>query len=465
MTETRADADGSIATKSASTDAARLPSTQPGRPGPTAAMPAEHVLPPEEFCQLLAPGTRVGEHYVITGVLGYGGMGLVMRAHDELLMRDVALKFLQPRMLMQDSARAAMISEARAMARVKHANVVDVYAFGTHLGVPYFAMQHVPGQTAEQWFMRRSHGLREFIPLDEVIGVLDQCCAGVAAIHAMGAVHGDLKPTNVLMDDEWRVAIADFGIAMLLDGGAQRQLGGTPDYLAPEAFTLLSDASLLQRRDVFALGVMAYEFLTNERPFPSQSMKEFLSRARELPPPPSHHRPHLPLVFDRIVMDALAFDPHARTVSVDELSKQLRGARKKVSDRPVATRVVVVEDDLAFANFVRLTLEANIPGVRVTHFARGAEALLHLRQCPSDLVILDLGLPGMNGMELTAEVRARWAAAQTPILVVTAQGSAADWKVLQSLGANGFLAKPVDMSTLTAMVLRQLAPSAPVFLR
>jgi eukaryotic-like serine/threonine-protein kinase len=417
----------------------------------------------EEFCQQLPAGTRVGEHYVVTELLGYGGMGVVMRARDELLMRDVAVKFLQPQLLAKPSAHQAMLTEARAMARIKHPNVVEVYAFGTHLGVPYFVMEYVHGRTAEEWLMARSHGLREFIPLDEVLGVLDQCCTGVAAIHAMGAVHGDLKPTNLLLTEGWRVAIADFGIAMLLDAGDPRQSGGTPDYLAPEAFDELDDPALIQRRDVFALGVMAYEFLTNERPFPELSMDVFLSQARVLPPPPSELRADLPPAFDRVILDALALDPRTRTASMGELRQQLRNARTRASERPRATHVLLVEDDLSFANFVQLSLETHIPGVQVTHCANGNDALRCLGQRPVELLIVDLGLPDMNGIELTAEARARWPDSRMPILVATAQGSAADWKVLQGLGANGFLAKPVGMKALIATVMQQLDPDRAVF--
>ncbi len=410
----------------------------------------------EEFCQQLPSGTRVGEHYVIEAMLGAGGMGLVMLAYDELLRRRVALKFLQPSVLSRADALRSLITEARAMARVRHHNVVEVHAFGTYTGVPYLVMEYVPGFDGERWLMERSRGLREFVPVDEVLGIIDQVCAGVAAIHASGAVHGDLKPTNVLIGEDLRVAVADLGIAMLLDSTEEDGLGGTPEYLAPEAMRWPRDPALFPLRDVFALGVMTYEFLTNERPFMDTRLDNFAAATRAPAPPASQYRPDLPPAFDEVLRKALAFDPHERTQSVVELRRALADARKRSSVRARPWHVLVVDDDTEFARFVQLTLQAHIPGMVVTVCTGAQDAIARLAREPADLALLDLAMPGMNGMELTAELRTRWSAAALPILIATAHGGASDWKVLSSLGANGFLAKPIEIKQLVGAVSQQL---------
>jgi eukaryotic-like serine/threonine-protein kinase len=406
----------------------------------------------QEISHQLTPGARIGEHYVVRQLLGEGGMGLVVLAHDELLMRDVALKFVQPFLRAQSQTTQALMTEARAMARVKHPNVVEIYAYGTHQGVPYFAMEYVAGRTAEDWFVARSAELNGLIPVDEVLGILDQCCRGVAAIHATGSVHGDLKPTNLLLAEKsYRVAVADFGIAMLLDAGELRQSGGTPDYMPPEAFDTLDDPSLIQRRDVFSVAVMAYEFLVGRRPFPELKMAAFLLGQRPAPTPPSQLRPDLPQEFDRVILAALNPDLHERTPTIGQFWRELEAARRRMAERRAAARIVIVDDDPIFAAYAQQALQLAFPFASITHCVDGKQALQRLADEPADLVLVDLQLPDMNGVELTAEIRARHPN-KLRILIVTAHGSAADWKLLSSLGADGFMVKPVEAKSLSSAV-------------
>jgi serine/threonine protein kinase len=409
----------------------------------------------DELAGLLAPGTRLDAHYVITRLLGSGGMGVVLLARDERLMRDVAIKFVSPALLTQPGSQQRFLDEARAMARVRHPNVVEVFTFGEHLGKPYFVMEYVPGITADTWFRERMLRTQSPPPVDEALGIIEQICRGASAIHTSGAIHGDLKPGNVLLGPAFRVALADLGLSRALDRGESAYTAGTPAYMAPEAAELCSDPALLRRQDVYSLGVMAYEFLTGHLPRPPGLNSK--TAARVLPPlPPSQLRSELPSVFDAVLLSALAIEPSQRTDSVDSLRRDLMRARRVASERKFAAKVLVVDDDADFLALVDRSLRASFPGAQITCVADGARALDELERRPYDLCIFDLRLPDLNGVELTATVRAEQRHRNTPILIVTAHGGGRDWQLLSAMGADGFLVKPVDPHALSAMVGRML---------
>jgi serine/threonine protein kinase len=421
---------------------------------------AAQALTPLDFVTQIPLGTRVGKHYVVESVLGIGGMGMVFRARDELLMRKVALKFVQPHFIADTETYQRFLSEARAMARIKHPNVVDVYAFGEHEGIPYFVMEYVDGRTAEDWFLERLRTHGEALPIDEVVGILDQCCAGVAAIHAAGAVHGDLKPANVLLDHHYRAMLADFGLAMLLDHGETNAWGGTPDYMAPEVLLELTDEDLIQRRDVFSLGVMAYEFLVGRRPFPSRTMAEVVDHPLTPPAPPSQWRTDLPEAFDAAVLGALQLDPALRTPTVDRLRQDLAAARHQLGRPKRRARIVAIDDDPAFCDWLQHTFLARLPDVELVCFQSGESGLRELCGNPPDMALIDMQLPDFNGIELTVEIRAHSELARMPLHVITAHGTAADWKLLSELGADGFMMKPVSAGAIVSIVERSLEQAA-----
>ena len=172
-------------------------------------------------------------------------MGEVLLAEDMVLSRRVAIKFVHP-WLLDESFRERFMGEARAMARVSHPNVLQIYAFAEHEGSPYFVMEFVDGRSLADWL---DEGPRP-MDVDVAIDVLAQTCLGVAAIHAADTVHRDLKPSNILLDGALRPRVADLGLALLRreDGqGGKAEVVGTPDYMAPEIFSDSLDATLSAR--------------------------------------------------------------------------------------------------------------------------------------------------------------------------------------------------------------------------
>jgi len=186
-----------------------------------------------EAARLLEAGTLVGNVYRVRHCLGSGAMGTVLLAHDEVLERDVALKFVREHLL-DESFRARFVTEARAMARVSHPNVVQIHAFGEHCGVPYFVMEFVEGTTLDVWLSEHPAPL----PMALCGELIDGICDGVSAIHDTHALHRDLKPSNVLVHADLRPRVADLGLALLCSAekSMPSEVVGTPAYMAPESF-------------------------------------------------------------------------------------------------------------------------------------------------------------------------------------------------------------------------------------
>jgi len=401
-------------------------------------------------------GELFASTYRIQRVLGEGAMGVVLLGRDIRLERDVAIKLIHPDYVASPEAHQRFLEEARAMARVRHENVVEIYAFDEYRGSPYFIMEYVPGMHVEAW-MERRHGAP--VSIDEAIGIIDQVCRGVAAIHRAGAVHRDLKWTNVLVGPAFRVCVADLGLARILDKPrkeARDTVSGTPAYMAPESVTGATvPPGMHGRADVYSLAVMAYELLTGRLPYETDDAIEMMTAHVEgVAPLPSEVRADLPPAFDKVLLKAMAKEPAQRTPTADAFRRELLQARQTVSAGTRGLRFIVADDDADFAALVSETLAFAFEGAEIVTVEDGARALAAVEQRPASLAVIDLDMPGLNGIELTAAFRATPNAEKMPILVATATGGAPDWRLLQALGADGFVVKPIDPMGLVAPVRR-----------
>lgn len=396
-------------------------------------------------------GTLIGDSYRVVGPLGQGGMGVVVLAVDERLERDVAIKLIRPAYTRNANARERFLIEARAMARVHHENVVEIYAFGELVQTPYFVMEYVPGTNVANWL---DDGiLEDRLPsIDEALGYLDQVCRGVAAIHKAGAVHGDLKPSNLLIGPASRVAVADMGLSRLFDPTGrlgEHPMAGTPAYMAPEFARTDLSKELVQRGDVYAIGVIAFEMLTGHQPFDIENTSDMLAAHRSARAPlPSQVRPDLTTAFDSPLLKSLMFNPHERTATPDVFRRELLEARDAICVSHRALRILVADDDPDFRELAIEALAYGFPGATIEAVGDGEAALAACDREPTALAVIDLDMPGLNGVELTAALRERYS---MPIVVVTASGGAPDWHLLSSIGADGFLVKPMDPFALVAL--------------
>lgn len=402
-------------------------------------------------------GTLLDGIYRVQRVIGRGGMGVVLLARDERLAREVAIKIIAPDRVTSERARASFLSEARAMASVRHENVVQIYAYGQYEGLPYFVMEYVPGTDLGSWIDERAaRGVSTSI--DETLGIVDQVCRGLGAIHARGVVHADVKPGNVLIGPAFRVAVTDFGLFRALgEKDASELVVGTPAYIAPEV--VYSRAPVFDpRADVYAAGVIAYEMLTGKMPLPIEDINTLFDvHMKRLPiAPPSEVRPELPTALDSVVLRALERDVDKRYATTEELRRAFFRARADLGKRMHARRILVVDDDEDVRALVCETLHVAFPNAEIAEVSDGVEALEDLERRGAHLVVLDLDLPHLNGVELTAAVRGIPHLEKVPIVVVTGHGGSADWRVLQKFGADGFLMKPVDAYALVALARRAL---------
>lgn len=406
-------------------------------------------------------GSLIGNAYRVVGPLGQGGMGIVVLALDERLQRDVAIKLIRPAYTRSPTAKERFLIEARAMARVRHENVVEIYSFGEIEEAPYFVMEYVPGSNVANWLDDAI--LEDRLPtVDDALGFLDQICRGVSAIHASGTVHGDLKPSNLLIGPASRIAIADMGLSRLFDPSGRpgdHPMAGTPAYMAPEFARTDLSAELVQRADIYALAVIAYEMLTGHPPFDIESTQDMLLVHAGGPPPlPSQLRPDLTTAFDAALLRAISFDPQKRTPSADAFRKALLEARESLtSTSDSSLRILLADDDSDFLALASEAIAYGFPGAVIETVPDGAAALAACDREPTSLAVIDLDMPGLNGVELTAALRAQYS---LPIVVVTASGGAPDWHLLQALGADGFLVKPIDPFALVAVARKALDKKA-----
>lgn len=267
------------------------------------------------------PFSRI-DRYRILDRIGQGGMGDVYRGRDDSLDRDVAVKVLAPHLSRDSSFVYRFRREAAAAAQIHHPNVVHVYLIGEEDGQHFFAMKFIDGETLAEKLRR----LRR-LPHGEVLDLLGQCLAGLAAAHACGLVHRDVKPANILLEHgSGRAILVDFGLARRAGDGnrltADGTVMGTVDYIAPEqAVGVKVDA----RADIYALGVIAYQMLSGRLPHEADSPTAVLfQHVHEAPVPLEEIAPDVPAALGRIVARMMAKQPQDRYQSCDEVAEDLR---------------------------------------------------------------------------------------------------------------------------------------------
>ncbi len=231
--------------------------------------------------QTLAPGTPLA-HYVVRRPIGTGAMGTVYEAHDTALDRTVALKIVNPHLAGDADVAERFAREARAAARANHANLTHVYFVGRAEGRPFYAMEYVPGANLEERVTKSGP-----LSLGGAVDVLVQAARGLEAAHAEGVVHRDVKPSNLLMLEDGRVKVTDFGLSksLLADPSATQagQVMGTPFYMSPEQCR--GEATDL-RTDVYALGLTGWFLLTGKPAFGGVSLGAVLNDQINKPLPP-----------------------------------------------------------------------------------------------------------------------------------------------------------------------------------
>jgi tetratricopeptide (TPR) repeat protein/predicted Ser/Thr protein kinase len=254
-------------------------------------------------------GTVLNNRYQVKAELGRGGMGVVYRAHDTLLERDVAVKLLS-RQALGSEGRARLLHEARATAKLNHPNIVSVYDAGEVDGAPFIVMELVEGASLHE---RRPEGLHE------ILAIARQVCAALEHAHAYGVIHRDIKPENVALTPDGTAKLMDFGLARSVASRltVEGTIIGTVFYLAPE---LALGQAVDGRADLYALGVMLYELTTGRLPFTADDPVAVISQHLHAPVvPPRAKNAAIPPDLDALIVRLLSKEPGDRPGSATEV--------------------------------------------------------------------------------------------------------------------------------------------------
>jgi eukaryotic-like serine/threonine-protein kinase len=274
----------------------------------------------------MATTVRAGR-YEILGELGRGAMGVVYKATDPVIGRPVAVKTIrlseEGTGLSRPELLARFQTEARAAGLLTHPNIVVVYDAGEENGLYYITMELVEGKSLQALLDSGHH-----FPTSRVLRIMEQTCSALQFAHERSIVHRDIKPANLMLTADDTVKVTDFGTAKILQFGTVQQtthVMGTPSYMSPEQ---VKGRPVDGRSDIFSLGVMLYEMLTGEKPFPGQSITTVIYKiVNEDPVPPRQLNPSIHPGLNSIAMRALAKEPEVRYQTCREMIEDLRNYR------------------------------------------------------------------------------------------------------------------------------------------
>jgi eukaryotic-like serine/threonine-protein kinase len=259
-------------------------------------------------------GDLIAERYELDRGLGRGGMAEVWCATDTRLDRPVAVKFLAREFSDDPEFLVRFFAEAQSVASLNHPNVVSVLDFGQFEDRPYLVMEYVAGGSLADLVGK------PLLP-ERVLEFVEQAARGAGAAHANGVVHRDLKPANILLDEEGRPKLADFGIAASRGGERMTRTGqaiGSPHYISPEQ---VSGQRATPASDVYSLGIVLYQLLTGVRPYEHENVTAVaISHVDEEPDPPSVHNDDLDPTLDALVLRCLSKNPEERYADGNELA-------------------------------------------------------------------------------------------------------------------------------------------------
>ncbi len=302
-------------------------------------------------------GRLLDGRYQIRARIARGGMATVYLATDLRLERRVAVKIMHAHLADDAAFRDRFIQEARSAARLAHPNVVNVFDQGQDLGTAYLVMEYLQGIT-----LRDLLGEYGRLTPEQTMDILEAVLAGLVAAHKAGIIHRDLKPENVLLADDGRIKIGDFGLARAATShtASGQALLGTIAYLSPELVTRgIADT----RSDIYAVGIMMYEMLTGEQPFKGeQPVQIAYQHANDSVPAPSLKNPGVPALLDDLTLWATSRDPEDRPRDARAMLDQLFETQHLMAEgveearkRPTTQRTAVIPSSSAAATRVLTT--------------------------------------------------------------------------------------------------------------
>jgi serine/threonine-protein kinase len=451
--------------------------------------------------------------YQVQGLLGQGGMGTVYRAFDPAIQRPVAIKTIVKSALEPADLQYVLTRfrhEARAVGRLTHPRIAAIYDYGEDENIAYIVMELVNGQSLFQHMQSQAR-----FGLKEIGEIVRQLLDGLAYAHEHGVVHRDIKPSNILVNDDGRIKLTDFGIARI-ESSTLTQVGeimGSPGYMSPEQFLgTETDA----RSDIYSVGVIAYELLTGRRPFTGNNADVMRQVLNQQPVNPSEYDPRISVQLDWAVQKALAKEREERFQSAREFSeafvkgieaslrrlqREQASALAEVPTQRIDPKLVQAARLLAAAQPAQATPQPAVPAPEAAHGKRarllfvddeeriltalrslfrmhyhvftatsGAQALEFVKKFKPHVVVSDQRMPEMTGVELLRQVK-QLAPATVRILLTgysdlaAIVGSINEGEVFRFVSKpwdNRELAKTVGEAAAIALELAQSAASPPI---
>lgn len=406
---------------------------------------------------ILDEGTLVAGAYRVRQLVGEGAMGQVFEAFDVHLARRVAIKVLWPEQL------ASLRREAQVLAALGRTSVPAVHALVTHEGVEMMVMELVLGHTLRARIEASPDGL----PPAEGTALLAKIAAAIGAVHEAGVTHRDVKPDNVLVGAGERIVLTDFGLVRpQIDGARGVSIAGTPMYMAPELLAPTPDAALLPQADAYAFGVTAFEVLTGSVPYDAPHVVALADLHANAPIPRLDARGKASGALADLVASLLAKEPHERPASLTLVARELERLAASTSTRTApahdgAQTVLVVDDDRDLARLLSLYVKQAAPAARVTIAHRARDAIKAIEQRPPDLLVVDLSMPEMSGVELCMYLRGEGLAPECRVIAVSAGAEDSDVALLRTLGVRDFVAKGADLRAILQGLVRESLAAAP----
>lgn len=394
-------------------------------------------------------------------------MAQVWEARDHVLDRRVALKAAWP-----NPNLPPLRNEARALAAFRHPSLVTVHALAEHRGIEFIVMERIYGITLADHIEQRINAGAQF-KVEEVLSPLIDVAEGLAVVHRAGIAHRDIKPDNIMLTADSRVVLMDFGLVLPeFDVNSQKMVAGSPPYMPPESLSNSVERGDGQLVDIYALGVLAFEMLAGHRPFyKANDMAELWNMHTEgFIPNIADERDDLPKGLAALITELLAKDPSARPQSAEGIAWSLKRMRAEIERRPatisrpapsVAPRacveVLLVEDDADLAKIMKFYVTQSLgKDVNIRHATDGEMAIAMLRKSAPDLMLLDLHMPKMNGVEVCMHVRGERIADDMKIVAVSAGAQEHDLQLLHQLGIYRFIQKGAELKKNLHEVLRAL---------
>lgn len=278
---------------------------------------------------MLSKGQKINDRYEIIKTIGEGGMANVYLANDTILDRKVAIKVLRGDLSNDEKFIRRFKREALSVSNLSHPNIVEVYDVGEEDGNYYIVMEYIEGKTLKQLLQKRGA-----LTLNEVIDIMTQLTDGLAHAHEAYIIHRDIKPQNIMIEDNGLVKITDFGIAMALNSTQLTQTNsvmGSVHYLPPEQ---ANGKGSTVKRDIYSLGILMYELLTGSVPFKGDTAVEIaLKHMKEKIPSIRKQNPTIPQSVENIVLKATAKNPKNRYDNVRDMYKDLQTALQRDNEK------------------------------------------------------------------------------------------------------------------------------------